>query len=358
MCQRLYNAALEERIGAYKVAGKQVSFFDQSRQLTQVRADDHLYRLVSIKLMRGVLQRLDKAYRRFFRHGGFPRFKSRGRYRTLEINDGCSSMLKGHDLRIKGLPRTSIKTSRELPDVSRLKSIRVVRKPIRVEVQLVYELDDVPISRASSNRPVGIDVGISNRLMLSDGTAIAKRVVDASRMRVLQRSVARKRKGGVNRRKVVLSLAKEHQRRTERNRGYLHELTAWLAKQYDGFAIEDLNVKGMVKHPTLAKSIQDQTWAMFTQLLAEKAESAGLSMVKVDPKGTSQICSACGVIVKKSLSVRTHGCACGLVIDRDLNAAINIRDRGFLVHAGGRLPVPSSSRGLPLLGGKQHALGV
>ena len=103
---------------------------------------------------------------------------------------------------------------------------------------------------------------------------------------------------------------------------------------YDFVAVEKLKTKNMLRNGNLSRSIQEQTWGKFITLLNEKAESAGVRVVAVSPEGTSQECSGCGAEVKKDLSVRTHRCSCGLVLDRDINAAINILHRGISVAGG------------------------
>lgn len=333
----LYNAGLESRIDCYKRTGKGRSFFDQCRELTEVRAGIAEFEAVSAIVFRGVLSRLDKAYKRFFKHGGFPRFKSWRRWRTVEINDQCRRMLKREGnklvLKIKGLPRIEVKPSRELPPNAMLKAIRITRKPLRTEVALSYELlDTEPVTEIRN--AVGIDAGIEKRLTLSDGGTVEKRIIDRKKLIRLQRSISRKKKGSSNRRKAVSLLAKEWQRLTDKERDYLHRLTAELVKMYDFIAVEKLKTKNMLLNGNLARSISEQTWGKLMTLLNEKAESAGVNMVYVDPRGTSQECSACGATVKKSLSKRTHKCDCGLVIDRDVNAAINILHRGISIAGG------------------------
>ena len=237
-------------------------------------------------------------------------------------------------LRVKGLPRIVVKPSRDLPPNALLKAIRITRKPLRTEVALSYELA-TPEGKPVSN-PVGIDMGISKRLTMSDGKTVEKREIDRKRLIRLQRSVSRKKKGSNNRRKAVLLLAKEWQRLTDKERNYLHRLTSEIVKMHDFIAVEKLETKKMLGNRQLARSIQEQTWGKFAALLNEKAESAGVKMVRVDPKGTSQECSSCGATVKKNLSVRMHKCDCGLEMDRDVNAAINILHRGISV-AGGKI---------------------
>ena len=337
MSAELYNAGLESRIDCYRKTGKGRSLYDQYKELVQVRAELPEFEAISSIVFRGVLSRLDRAYRRFFKYGGFPRFKSWRRWRTIEVNDQCYRMLKKQGnklvLKIKGLPRIEVKPSRELPPNGMLKAIRITRKPLRTEVALSYELP-TPETKPVTN-PVGIDLGISRRLTLSNGETVEKREIDRKKLIRLQRSVSRKAKGSNNRKKAVSLLAKEWQRLTDKERDYLHRLTAELMKIHDFIAAEKLKTKDMLRNKDLARSIQEQTWGRFITLLNEKAESAGGTVAEVDPGGTSQECSGCGATVKKDLSVRTHKCDCGLVMDRDLNAAINILFRG-ITDTGGK----------------------
>ena len=339
MSAELYNAGLESRIDCYKKTGEGRSLYDQYKELVQVRADLPEYEAVSSIVFRGVLSRLDKAYKRFFKHGGFPRWKRWRRWRTIEINDQCWRMLKKQGgklvLKIKGLPRIEVKPSRELPPKALLKAIRITRKPLRTEVCLSYDLP-TPETKPVTN-PVGIDMGISKRLTLSDGETVEKREIDRKKIIRLQRSVSRKVKGSNNWRKAVSLLAKEWQRVSDKERDYLHRLTSEIARMYDFIAVEKLRTKNMLRNTNLARSIQEQTWGKFITLLDEKAESAGGKMVEVDPGGTSQECSNCGATVKKDLSCRTHKCDCGLEMDRDVNAAINILHRGLASIAGGNV---------------------
>ena len=342
MSAELYNAGLESRIDCYRKTGESRSLYDQYKELVQVRAELPEFEAVSSIVFRGVLSRLDKAYKSFFRRvkaeekAGFPRFKSSRRWRTIEINDQCWRMLKKQGdklvLKIKGLPRIEVRPSRELPPNNLLKAIRITRKPLRTEVALSYDLPNPEVKPVGN--PVGIDMGVSKRLTLSDGETVEKRTIDRKKMIRLQRSVSRKVKGSNNRRKAVALLAKEWQRLTDKERDYLHRLTAEIVKMYDFIAVEKIKTKNMLRNRHLAKSISEQTWGNFITLLNEKAESAGVKIVAVNPKGTSQECSSCGAEVKKDLSVRTHKCSCGLVMDRDVNAALNILHRGITIAGG------------------------
>jgi IS605 OrfB family transposase len=136
--------------------------------------------------------------------------------------------------------------------------------------------------------------------------------------------------GSNRRRKIKARLARLHRKIADTRSTWLHQQSAALVKRADLIAVEDLNVKNMIRHPTLARSIADASWSKFLGFLAYKAERAGVHFVRVDPRNTSQKCSGCGELVPKSLAVRIHACPhCGLVIDRDWNASLNILRAGI-----------------------------
>ena len=337
----LYNAALEERIGAYKKAGQSVSLYDQNKGLTELR-DDREFRQYDLKCQRSCFFTLDRAFKAFFRRvkagqqPGFPRFKSRGR----GIRSFCTSQprLKSHgkwnSLSIKGISRLRFKGEIN----GKVLKARVVKTAIRVGVQLVVALPD---AQPNPQPPLGIDVGIAARATLSDGHRYVGCTVDRARLTVLQQRLSRAKKGSNNRQKKRM-LAKEWQRIRERERDILHDLTAELIKNKSNcWYVEDLNVQGMMQNHTLARSIAEQRWSTFVRMLTYKAESAGGWVKKVDPQYTSQDCSRCGARIKKTLSDRLHLCpACGLSIDRDWNAALNVLNRGLAVSppTGGKVP--------------------
>ena len=184
-----------------------------------------------------------------------------------------------------------------------------------------------------SDRTVGIDVGLESFAVTSDGEYIEnpRYLREAETVfRVSQRSVSRKKKGSSNRRKAVKLLAKNHIKVKRQRADFAHKVADNLVKNYGRIAVEDLRIKNMVRNHHLARSISDAGWGQFVSILSYKAEYAGREFVQVNPNGTSQICSGCGATVKKSLSTRVHNCpACGLSLNRDFNAALNIKRLGL-----------------------------
>ncbi len=158
---------------------------------------------------------------------------------------------------------------------------------------------------------------------------------EQTKLRVLQRRVARRKQGGSNRRKAVAALRRQHERIANGRKDFLNKLAYRLIQQYDRIAVENLRIPNLVKNRHLAKSILDAGWGYFIERLRTKAAEAGRVVVEVDPRNTSRTCSRCGHLFEDlTLKERWIACGCGLSLDRDHNAAINIRNRG--VPAGRR----------------------
>ena len=276
--RHLWNAALEERIGAYQKRGKTITGYDQCKSLTQVRADDPDYAALSVAAQRSILFRLDKAFKAFFQRvkrgekPGFPRFRSRRRaVRSFE-----TSAFRIHRrgawqaVVIKGIGRFRFKGDVE----GQPKLLRVVRTPRRVELHLVVER---PAERACVEAaPLGIDVGVRFQVALSNGLRVVGRCLERTRLKRLQRALSRAVRGSHGRYKRRTALAREWQRVREREHGALHELTARLVCEYGNrFVVEDLAVPNLLKNHRLARAISEQSWGAFVHFLTYKAEEAG-----------------------------------------------------------------------------------
>ena len=337
-----YNAALEERIDCYKKTGKGRSFFDQQKALTECRRDIDGMSALPVNLQRWTLKRLDAAYQGFFSRlkksgkAGFPRFRSKNRWRSFGFAEFSGVRMKDNRLRFAGIPGgLRVHMHRALPDGKPLGcSISKDSKGWTVAFQVNVEAAP---KRTVSN-PVGIDLGLKAFIHLSDGVSIpapqvARRAEKEMRRR--SRALARCKRGSANRGKVKQRLARLHAKIANKRATFLHQVSARIANTYDLIIAEDLRVANMVKNGHLARSISDASWTKFLELLAYKVEKTGATFIKVNPKMTSQDCSGCGVTVRKGLSVRVHSCPeCGLVLDRDHNAALNILRMGVLAHGG------------------------
>jgi putative transposase len=184
----------------------------------------------------------------------------------------------------------------------------------------------------NSDSITGIDVGLKEFLTTSDGETVAipqHYRKASSRLRVIQKRVSRRNKGSNRSSKAVKQLGKQHKKVADKRKDFHFKTANYLLSKYDVVAHEDLNVKGLAR-TKLAKSVLDAGWSSFLSILANKAENAGLLVVSVSAYNTSQDCSNCGQKVPKKLHIRWHDCLhCGCSLDRDHNAAINIKNKAI-----------------------------
>ena len=346
---QLYNQALEMRRNAYELGGVPVTWQDQFKWLTGLRyVHSEQFSSLSLEVQRGTLLRLDRAFRSFFRRveagqtPGYPRFKSHHRWHSIELAEATPGMVRDGKVRIKGIPAIGIADG-GLPDSSRLKALRITRKGRRVTMNLTY-VEEAHVLPASDVL-VGIDLGVSDRLALSNGKSIGRRVIDRDGLAEKQRRLARCKKGSREwgKRKAILSNA--HGRDSVRNRNHCHRITSEIIKDFGRIAVEDLKVrnmtssaKGTVENPgtnvkaksRLNREIINQTWGMLREQLRYKAEWAGREFVVVSAQHTSQRCSECGVIDPANRREKAYHCrSCGYQGDADVNAARNILARAF-----------------------------
>ena len=281
-----------------------------------------------------MLRRLDKAFKAFFRRvkagekPGYPRFKGKGRYDSITFpsyGDGCK--LKGNRLYVQHVGQIKIKLHREI--AGRIKTVTVRRQADLWFVTFSCEVESHRLP--PTGKAVGVDLGIESFAITSDGEFFesARYLRNAERnLKRLQRQVSRRKKGSNRRKKAVQQLARAHMRVACQRRDTAHKVARSLVNRYDLIAVEDLNIRGMLKNHHLAKSISDAGWNLFVTILKAKAAEAGRQVVEVDPRNTSQICSGCGEIVPKLLSQRWHSCPhCDTSLHRDVNAAVNILRR-------------------------------
>lgn len=331
-CRLLYNRLLEERILAYRNEEKTLSYFDQTKAITERKKYIPALKEVFTQVLHDVAKRLDKAYQAFYRRvkagetPGFPRFKPATQYDSFTYKQG-GHKLQGNKLSLSKIGVIKIKLHR--PVEGNIKTCTVSQKNGKYYACLVAEVEAKRLPESTD--AVGIDLGIKTLAVTSDGTYFKSPKYlrkSEKRLKRLQRSVSRKKKGSNRRRKAVQILARLHEHVANQRKDYAHKVSRQLVNRYGLIAFEDLDVQGMMKNHQLAKSIADASWSQLVQFTTYKAESAGRVVVHVDPRHTSQLCSNCGEIVKKTLKDREHHCPhCGYNADRDENAAINILKR-------------------------------
>jgi putative transposase len=360
--RELYNAALEERREAWRMSRVSVTYEMQSAQLPAIKEDRPEYNEIYSQILQDTLKRVDKAFKNFFRRvkkgekAGYPRFQGYNRYDSF-----CYPQIE----KLKGNPTVRIengkvifpkighvKVKQHRPMEGKVKTCTIKREGDCWYVVFACEIEASP-KLPYTDLAIGIDMGLKHFMTDSNGD-----VVDNPRffrkshgkLKKKQQRLAKKKMGSNRRKRAVRLVAKAHKKIRNQRRDFHHKQARILVDTFETIVFEDLSMHHMVKRPKakqdengkylhngaskkagLNKSILDAGWGSFIDKVLHKAEWAGVTVMQVDPKKTSQMCSACGKEGEhKDLSVRTHVCIhCGIVLDRDYNAALNILDRGL-----------------------------
>lgn len=318
----LYNAGLEERIGAWKTCRKSINYYDQANQLKAMRADGCLT-LSNFSCCQDVLRRLDKSFTAFFARvkrgvkAGFPRFRSHRRFDSITFpsyGDGCR-LLDNGKLRIQGAGHIKVKLHRPVEGI--IKTVTVKREAGKWFVS--FSIEKPPSPLPPSDAEIGADVGLIHFVTFSNGTTVDNpRYYEKAqaKLSIVQRKVARRKKGGNRRRKAVQILQRAHAHVANQRRDFHHKLSRDIVNCFGLIAVEDLNINGMARG-MLAKGVHDVGWSQWFQFTGYKAEDAGRQFVLKNPYRTSQDCT-CGASVPKTLGQRWHLCTnCGLSLPRD-----------------------------------------
>jgi IS605 OrfB family transposase len=332
-------------------------------EIKQLREE---YQDIHSQVQQDVLKRLDKAFDAFFRRvrngetPGYPRFKSSDRYDSFTYPQGGYEII-GNRLRLSKIGHLKIKVHRKMQGM--IKTCTIKREGEQWYAVFVCEYEHDPsMTFHPSEEAIGIDLGVKSFAVLSNGSQIANprfyRLTE-ERIKEAHRKIHRRKKGSHRRHRAKKELARLYRKGGNRRRDFLHQESHHLVKQYGTLVFEDLQIDHLTARPApkqdeetgqylpngaaaksgLNKSILDAGWGAFVALCRHKAEEAGGKVVHVSPRNTSQACSGCGRLVKKDLSVRTHRCPhCGLVLDRDENAAKNILARSQEPPGAGSAP--------------------
>jgi putative transposase len=345
-CRFVYNLCLEYKQLLYNQYRKSIGKNELQKQVKDLVKEVEWLQPLHSQTLQDVTDRLEKTYERFFRKGaGFPKFAKRHHYRSFSFKQGVKQCASDSE-RIGKVYLPKIGEVRYINSRNfchgnhggTIKRTSIIRETdgwyIAFSVETVHE----PLPKVSPE--IGIDVGLESFATLSTGEKIAppralrKR---ERRLKRLQRAVSRKTKGSNNRKKAVKRLAKEHLKIKRIRQDFLHKLTSGLIRENQAIAVEVLQIQNMMQNHHLAKSIADASWYEFTRQLDYKAAWSGRIFKKVSARNTSKQCSVCGTKAESMpLSVREWTCEhCGTHHDRDINAALNIKERavGQTVHA-------------------------
>jgi putative transposase len=347
-CRWLYNSLLAERKRAWDERQEAVRLYDQQATLPVLKAERPTLADVHSQVLQNVAVRLDLAFQAFFRRvkaaetPGYPRFRGRGRYDSFtfpQVPVGCR--LQAEDQRVRVANVGLVKIILHRPVEGTPKTATITRSGTgKWYVCFSCECAE-PAPLPDTGRHVGIDVGLKTFATLSDGQEIANPRFFRAEEKALaraQRRLSKEEKGTLERacrRRVV---ARVHERTRWRRGDLTHQHSRRIVNQFDMIAVEDLSVNRMMHNHCLAKSIHDTAWSQFASHLSYKAAWAGRRFVAVNPAYTSQDCSQCGHRkTDLSLADRTYAClCCGIVLDRDLNASLNILGVGL--HTMGLAP--------------------
>ena len=358
---RTYNKFLEDRKN-YKQTGRVFTAYSQDSELPGLKRLNPDLALVPATACQEMSGRLHRSFQAFFRRcksgeiPGFPRFKALDRFNSLTLVQSGWTLIPGAKrcqgrLKISKLGSMPVKDWKLLPESSKVKQVTLKRNAGQWFAVFCCDLPD-PKSLPKTGKSIGLDVGLKSLVMDSNGKSygdLKPLKKKETKLRVLQKELSRKKKGSNRRQQAKTKVSKAYASLTRAKVYSLHQIANELVRTNDLIAVENLNVKGLQekKGPFsrgLHRNIGLASWTTFFNLLSYKAEEAGRTFVKVDPRGTSQECSACGALVLKDLSVRTHACGCGLTLDRDQNAARNILQRALQAPRGGAPLVPGNRR--------------
>jgi putative transposase len=314
------------------------NYYSQKASLVQLKVDRPWYKDIHSQVLQEVPKRVEKTFDRWLagdvngKKSGRPRFKGKGQYKTFTYTQFKQHHFVNNKIMLSKIGDVKVIVHRQIPDGFQIKTVSITKKADGYYVSLSLEDATVPTIKPDFNPEsiTGIDVGLKDFLTTSENetVAIPQHYRKAQkRLRVIQKRVSRRQKGSKRRQKAVKQLGKQHKKVADKRKDFHFKTANNLLKKYDVVAVEDLNIKGLAR-TGLAKSVLDAGWSSFLSILTNKAENAGLLVVPVKASGTSQDCSNCGVKVPKKLHVRWHDCPnCGCSLDRDHNAAINIKNR-------------------------------
>ncbi len=332
----IWNYFLQKRTEYYaesKARGKAqgMNYFKTTKLLTLLKEEKEWLYEISSQSLQQTLRKLDNAFTAFFRkNSSYPVFRSKKGKQYFVTPQGA----KCNEYRLfipKFMEGIRFRDKHQIPE--EINQVIVTREVDRYYASIMYESDDHP---ARGKEQIGIDMGLKSFATLSNGIQIENpHLMDKfeKRIRRQQKKLSRKKKGSANRKKDIVRLQTLYQHLTDTREDFLHKTSTAIAKLSDVIVMEDLNIQGMMQNHHLAKSIGDVSWYRFKRMLEYKAEWRGIEFIEIGMfEASSRICSRCGWYKRDlKLSDRVFHCnACGLIIDRDVNAAINIRNMGLI----------------------------
>lgn len=334
----IYNLGLDLKIKTYQEEKKSLSCFSLINQIPKLKEEFDWLKSCNAQSLQTSLVNLDNAFKRFFREKkGFPKFKKRSNRKSIKYPQHVYIDFESSQTKIPKLGLVKTIFDREFQGLIKTCTLTQVHSGKYFLSILVEDSKEIPVKPAIADATtLGIDLGLTTFATLSDGTKIPNpkhhKKLD-KRIRCLQRRLSKKQKGSINRNKARIKVARKSEKVTNQRLDFLHKLSYELThkNQVDSLVVENLNIAGMVKNHCLARAISGASWHTFETMLKYKCEWYGKNLIYIgrfDP--STKMCSACGTINQSmDLSTRTWQCSCGAEHDRDVNAAINIRNFGL-----------------------------
>lgn len=339
-CRWLYNYFLEERKNSYEKERKSLNYYSQAVSIVKLKQKRPNLNSVYSQVLQNVAVRVDLTFKAFFRRvkakekPGYPRFKGFDRYDSFTFPQTGFKVI---DDRVKLSKIGSVRIKLHRPIEGIIKTCTIRRQANKWYACFSCECEPNPLP--ISDKAVGIDVGLESFATLSNKEKIKNPRFFKTEQKALakaQKKLSKQKNGSLERKKAKKVVIRVHERISNRRHNFIHQEARKLVNRFGIICIEKLKVKDMMDNHTktfghkLNKSIADVAWSQFAQQLFFKAEYAGRKVIAINPRGTSQICSQCGAVVKKELSVRWHNCPiCGLSIHRDYNSSLNILRLGM-----------------------------
>ena len=340
----VYNHWLDRKIKQYEEDKSTVTYNVCAKEMTELKKTDEysfLQEADSLSLQQS-LRHLDTAFQNFFKQPktGFPRFKSKKRNKksyTTVYTKGNISVSNGY-LKLPKVGQVKVKQHRDIPSGYILKSVTVSQTPSgKYYASILFEYEN-QVHKQELHSFLGLDFSMHDLYKDSNGDepAYPRYYRQAEKkLKREQRKLSLMQKGSKNRDKQRIKVAKLHEKVANQRKDFLHKQSRQITNVYDCVCIEDLDMKAMSQALNFGKSVSDNGWGMFTTFLKYKLEEQGKRLVKVGKFfASSQTCSCCGYVNKetKNLAVRAWDCPqCGVHHDRDMNAAINIRNEGMRI---------------------------
>jgi len=329
LCKELWNEMLTFTKDIYKKYGK----FPTKRTLREFVKDSGLYSQVGQELVDRLVEGLQRKMTMKKRGAtcGFPRFKSMDSMKSLIYPQSGFKLIGNRKISVSPFGEVNLKKHREVK--GKIKTLTIKRESSGKWFAILTSLTSEAVTNRNPGKPVGLDLGLKTFATMSDGNIIGnpRHILKyEAKLRDCQRFLSKKKKGSKNRKRAKRRLAFVHEKLRNTRNDFLHKVSHKLVHLYSFIALEDLASQEM-SEKAYGKQINDAGWSKFISCMCYKAESAGCTVQLVNPKNTTNECSRCGALVKKTLRERQHNCLyCGLSIDRDLNAATNILNRATL----------------------------